>query len=136
MDALSRLLWGWDARLHAPDQFGRVFVVTGANSGLGAEAALRLAERRATVVMGVRSLADGARAAEAIRARVAGAKLLVAHVDVASFTSVRAFASRVDASFPGGVHALINNAGVLNPPGRPAVTDDGLEVRTFGGGGG
>lgn len=60
--------------------------MTGANSGLGAETALRLAERRATVVMGCRSLADGARAAEAIRARVAGAKLLVAHVDVASFT--------------------------------------------------
>lgn len=66
MDIVTRLLWGWDARAHAPDQLGRVFVVTGANSGIGFEVALRLAERRATVVMGARDLAAGKRCARGV----------------------------------------------------------------------
>lgn len=122
MDTVMRLLWGWDPRIHAPDQFGKTCVVTGANSGLGFETALRLAERRATVLMAVRNLEGGNRAAETIRHRVHGAKLLVWHVDMGSFRSIWAFASRVRASFPGGVHALINNAGMLNPRGHIEVT--------------
>jgi NAD(P)-dependent dehydrogenase (short-subunit alcohol dehydrogenase family) len=74
------------------------------------------------------------RAAESIRYRVPGAKLLVWHADVGSFRSVRAFADRVDASFPGGIDVLVNNAGVLNPPGGSHVTEDGIEVRVCGGG--
>ncbi|KAI8468566.1 MAG: hypothetical protein J3K34DRAFT_522853 [Monoraphidium minutum] len=130
MDVATRLLWGWDARVHAPDQLGKVFVITGANSGIGFEAALRLAERNATVVMGVRNLDAGNRAAEAIRHRAPGAKVLVLHVNMASFRSIRAFASRVSASFPRGISCLVNNAGVLNPPVSPlaAVSEDGFEV--------
>lgn len=46
-------------------------------------------------------------------------------------SSVRAFADRVASSFPGGIHCLVNNAGVLNPPtGRHPLTDDGIEVGT------
>ncbi|KIY95843.1 Retinol dehydrogenase 13 [Monoraphidium neglectum] len=130
MDIVTRLLWGWDARIHAPDQLGKVFVVTGANSGLGYETTLRLAERNALVVMAVRNTESGNRAAEAIRYQVRGAKLLVWHVNMASFRSVRAFASRVAASFPSGIHGLVNNAGVLNAPvsGAAATSENGIEV--------
>jgi hypothetical protein len=54
----------WDRTADAPatpPPRRQVVVVTGASSGLGYEAALRLAERRATVVMGVRSLEAGRR---------------------------------------------------------------------------
>ena len=40
-----------------PDQQGRTFVVTGANSGLGKEAAARLAGAGAHVVMAGRTVA-------------------------------------------------------------------------------
>lgn len=53
--------------------------------------------------------------------------------------SIRAFASRVAPTFQGGIHTLINNAGVLNPPTKGShITEDGIEVcvvRGFGGGG-
>jgi len=39
----------------------QVVVIMGANSGIGYEAALRLAELRATVVLGVRNLGEGSR---------------------------------------------------------------------------
>jgi NAD(P)-dependent dehydrogenase (short-subunit alcohol dehydrogenase family) len=51
-----------------PGQAGRLFVVKGANSGLGREAARRLAGAGAHVVLAVRTLAKGEQAREAILA--------------------------------------------------------------------
>ena len=50
-------------REQIPDQSGRTFVVTGGNSGIGFEAALALAEKKAHVVLACRSLE---RASEAV----------------------------------------------------------------------
>ncbi|MFC8943732.1 SDR family NAD(P)-dependent oxidoreductase, partial [Streptomyces griseoincarnatus] len=51
-----------------PDQKGRVAVVTGANTGLGFETARALAEHGATVVLAVRDVEKGKKAA----ARISG----------------------------------------------------------------
>ena len=58
-----------------PDQTGRTFMVTGANSGLGLETTRALAAHGARVVMAVRSEAKGRAAATAITATVPGADL-------------------------------------------------------------
>jgi NAD(P)-dependent dehydrogenase (short-subunit alcohol dehydrogenase family) len=104
-----------------PDQTGRTAIVTGANSGLGAAITRELARAGATVIMAVRNVEKGARAAEHVRDRVPEATLEVRPLDLADLTSVRAFAETVGEP----VDLLINNAGVMAPPRRE--TKDGFE---------
>ncbi len=66
------------------DLFGKTYLVTGASSGLGQEAARMLASRRAKIVMAVRSREKGEAAAAAIRQSVPAADLDVRLVDLAS----------------------------------------------------
>ena len=106
-----------------PDQAGKLVVVTGANSGTGKEAARRLAEAGAHVVMAVRTIAKGEQAREEILARHPGAALEVRRIDLADLASVGEFADGLIADgVP--VDVLINNAGVMAPPTRMSTADD------------
>ena len=99
-----------------PDQTGRTFVVTGANSGLGLETTRALAGAGGHVVMAVRDTAKGESAARSVEGSTE-----VAQLDLADLTSVRAFAAAWDRP----VDALVNNAGIMMvPQGRTA---DGFE---------
>jgi NAD(P)-dependent dehydrogenase (short-subunit alcohol dehydrogenase family) len=110
-----------------PDQSGRRFIVTGANSGTGKEATKRIAAAGGTVIMAVRSLERGAAAREEILREVPGADLVVRHLDLAELSSVHAFAQTVlDDGHP--LHVLLNNAGVMAPPKR-LETKDGFELQ-------
>ncbi|MFJ9706305.1 SDR family NAD(P)-dependent oxidoreductase [Streptomyces sp. NPDC101234] len=104
-----------------PDQTGRVVVVTGANTGLGFETARILAERGASVVMAVRDVVKGNRAA----ARIEG-DTTVQDLDLSSLASVRAAADTLHANLP-KIDLLINNAGVVYPPKQ--ITQDGFELQ-------
>jgi NAD(P)-dependent dehydrogenase (short-subunit alcohol dehydrogenase family) len=104
-----------------PDQTGRVAVVTGANTGLGYETARVLAERGATVVLAVRDVEKGQRAA----ARITG-DVTVRELDLASLESIRAAAADLHATHP-RIDLLINNAGVMYPPKQ--TTRDGFELQ-------
>jgi NAD(P)-dependent dehydrogenase (short-subunit alcohol dehydrogenase family) len=99
-------------------------VITGGNSGIGLQAARALAERGASVVIACRNPARGESAAERIRARIAGARVEVAELDLATMSSVRAFG----AAWQGPLDLLINNAGVMAPP-RRVHTQDGYELQ-------
>ena len=112
-----------------PDQTGRVAIVTGANSGIGAEAAVALAAKGAHVVLAVRSLERGQAVQERIARRLPAATAVVEQVDMADLTSIRAFAGRMAEHLP-QVDVLLNNAGLGMQPER-AVTADGFE-RQFG----
>jgi NAD(P)-dependent dehydrogenase (short-subunit alcohol dehydrogenase family) len=99
-----------------PDQSGRVFVVTGANSGIGLEASKALARKGARVVMACRNLEK----AEVARVEI-GDGAEVRELDLGSLASVRAFASE----WEGRIDVLVNNAGVMAVPF--ARTADGFE---------
>lgn len=106
----------WSAR-DMPDQGGRRFIITGANSGLGASMARALAGAGATVTLACRNLDK----AEAVATDI-GAAATVTHLDLADLSSVREFADTVDE-----VDVLINNAGVLALPLRRTI--DGFEMQ-------
>jgi NAD(P)-dependent dehydrogenase (short-subunit alcohol dehydrogenase family) len=92
-------------------QVGRVFVVTGANSGLGLETARALGSRGASVIMTARDMDKGEAAVEALRAEQPDSRFELRHLDLADLDSVRKFAAGIER-----VDVLINNAGVMMPP--------------------
>ncbi|MDK1119293.1 MAG: oxidoreductase [Anaerolineae bacterium] len=104
-----------------PDLTGKVAIVTGANSGIGYEAALALAKKGAHVVLASRSIAK----AEAAQHGLSGSSE-VAQLDLASLASVRAFAKSFKAKH-NKLDILINNAGVMAIPKRQ--TEDGFEMQ-------
>ncbi len=110
-----------------PDQSGRRFVVTGANSGTGREAARRLAAAGAEVVLAVRSLEKGEDARASILRESPRASLEVRRVDLADLESVRELAESLLADGR-PLHALVNNAGVMAPR-RRLETADGFELQ-------
>jgi NAD(P)-dependent dehydrogenase (short-subunit alcohol dehydrogenase family) len=116
----------WTAS-NIPSQQGRRVLITGANSGIGWEAALELARRGAEIILPARTEAKADDAIARIRAQVPGAKLVPEILDLADLKSVHAFASRVATGFPGqSLDLLINNAGVMAIPKRE-LTVDGYE---------
>ncbi|SMC63471.1 NAD(P)-dependent dehydrogenase, short-chain alcohol dehydrogenase family [Kibdelosporangium aridum] len=109
-----------------PNQDGRTAVITGANTGIGFEAAKVLAARGATVVLGVRDTAKGSAAAAQIVAASPGADVRVQRLDLTSLDSIRAAADAIRADFA-SIDLLINNAGVMYTPKQ--TTADGFELQ-------
>jgi NAD(P)-dependent dehydrogenase (short-subunit alcohol dehydrogenase family) len=99
-----------------PSLAGRVVVVTGASSGIGAATARALAEAGAKVVLAVRDPAKGTQIA-----RTMTGVTEVRPLDLENLASVRAFA----AEWTGTIDILINNAGIMLVP--EARTADGFE---------
>ncbi len=110
----------------APDLEGKVMVVTGANSGIGFEAAQALAGARARVILACRNAAFADAAIAKIRAVHSEALLEFAELDLASMASVRSFAAAFTARHE-RLDVLINNAGVMALPYRK--TSDGFEMQ-------
>lgn len=110
-----------------PSQIGRRVLITGANSGIGFEAALALAQKGAEIILPARTQAKASDAVARIRQQVPNATLYPEILDLASQSSVRSFAQRTIERFPGqSLDLLINNAGVMALPKREE-TEDGFE---------
>ena len=108
-----------------PNLSGKTAVVTGANSGLGYETSLALAQKGARVVMACRNLTKGQQAAEQIRQIAPEAELVLRSLDLADLASVRAFSKTVQAEYA-ELDLLINNAGVMECRGDgAALSPDG-----------
>ena len=109
-----------------PDQQGRTAVVTGANTGIGFEAAAVLAQRGAITVLACRDTGKAERAAARLSAAAPQATVSVVSLDLASLDSVRAAAEQIRASHE-RLDLLINNAGLMMPP--HGTTADGFELQ-------
>lgn len=81
-------------------------LITGASTGIGRATALRLAASGWTVLAGVRKTADG----EELRA-AGGERVLPVELDVTDAAQIAQAAERVSETVPGGLDALVNNAG-------------------------
>ena len=107
----------WQARQLA-EQTGRTFVITGANSGIGLEAARDLVGRGGHVVLAVRDVAAGEKAKAQITAGAKGTAE-VRRLDLADLDSVATFATSLTDSLDDDgrlLNALVCNAGVMGGP--------------------
>ncbi|MEE6209182.1 oxidoreductase [Salarchaeum sp. III] len=107
-------------------QAGTTVVVTGANSGIGFEAASAFAAAGAHVVMACRSTDRGRDAKREIESEYPGASLTLRELDLADLDSVREFADWYRAEYD-ALHVLANNAGVMAIP--RSETADGFETQ-------
>jgi len=108
------------------EQKGRIFIITGANTGLGYENTLSLAKKGAKVIMACRSLNKANAAKDSIKAEVPNADVEVMEIDLSSLNSVRNFAKAFQSKYD-RLDVLINNAGVMMPP--YTKTEDGFELQ-------
>ena len=115
----------WTADAMA-DQAGRLALVTGANTGIGYEAALQLARKGAQVLLGCRDEQRAKQAIERIQAEAPSGSVEWLPLDLADLASVAAAAAQLRAAHQ-PLDLLICNAGVMVPPAGRTV--DGFELQ-------
>ena len=105
------------------DLAGRVCLVSGANSGIGLQTSLALAERGATVWMLCRDPERGRQAAREVRRRSGSRRVHLGLLDISDLDAVRRFARGLDTP---RVDVLVHNAGVL--PDARLLSPQGHEI--------
>jgi NAD(P)-dependent dehydrogenase (short-subunit alcohol dehydrogenase family) len=106
-----------------PDQSGSTVVITGANTGLGYEAARALSARGARVLIACRSQRKALDAIKKIESQNGPVDLSYVPLDLGDLASIRQCAEQLQSEKR--IDVLINNAGVMVPPYE--LTKDGFE---------
>ncbi|MEV8526265.1 SDR family NAD(P)-dependent oxidoreductase [Streptomyces sp. NPDC052000] len=104
-------------------------LITGATAGIGFEAARRLAQHGATILVHGRTIEEARAAADALVATTAGVEgtqLCPIAADFTRLDEVEAMARRVIETHP-HLDVLVNNAGMAAPE-RHTITADGNEI--------
>ncbi len=112
-----------DSRLLKKDLSGRVYIVTGANSGTGLATSEQLVRQGAHVVGACRRVNAGEEAFAGFKRLPGTAEIM--KLDLASLDSVRRFAEAFLARHE-RLDALVNNAGLVTAEGR---SEDGYEIQ-------
>jgi len=103
----------------------KVIIITGANTGLGFEAAKHFARiNAAKIILAVRNMKKGNEARDKIQAETGFNNIVVRELDLSSFDSVKSFVDGIQKSEE-RLDILISNAAVAN--GVRNVTKDGWE---------
>lgn len=116
---------GWDPHELDKDLSGKVFLVTGANSGLGKSTATTLARKGGKVYMLCRNQERGEEARKEIIKETGNEDVHLEVVDISLQSSIRSFAKRFEDSGE-RCDVLINNAGVLLS--ERSETSEGIET--------
>lgn len=110
----------------------KTILLTGGNSGIGFQAALRLANEGHTLVIPCRTLEKSIRAVKTLESLVAGAKCIPAECDLADLTSISAFAKDLPSLIGTGtkLDTVCFNAGLARDAGAKDITRtiDGFEL--------
>ncbi|KAH9906159.1 hypothetical protein F4778DRAFT_634622 [Xylariomycetidae sp. FL2044] len=112
-----------------PDLHGKVYLITGANTGLGKELAQMLYAKHAKVYIAARSEEKALRAIDSIKeaAPQSSGDLAFIHLDLADLSTIKASAQKFIEKDE-RLHVLFNNAGVMKPaPG--SKTAQGYELQ-------
>ncbi|KAG9604327.1 hypothetical protein KCU77_g750, partial [Aureobasidium melanogenum] len=113
--------------LDIPDLSDKVILITGGNSGLGAESCLQLAKHNpAEIFLGARSTVKADSAIATIKKTVPGAKIRVLEMDLTDLASLKKAADTFLAA-SSRLDLLMNNAGIMACPA--GVTKDGIEIQ-------
>jgi dehydrogenase/reductase SDR family protein 13 len=108
----------------AIDLANKLFIVTGANTGIGKVTAKELARAGAQVILACRSRDKTAAVIDEIQRETGNSRLEYVALDLGDLASVRACAEAIAArNVP--IHGLINNAGLA---GKRGQTKDGFEL--------
>jgi NAD(P)-dependent dehydrogenase (short-subunit alcohol dehydrogenase family) len=102
----------------------KIYLITGANSGIGKETARAIAKMGATVVMACRNLQKAQAVCDDINAETGLNNVSVIEVDVSSQESIRNMALAFGKKF-NKLDVLINNAGFIAE--KKELTEDGFE---------
>lgn len=105
---------------------GKVVVITGANSGIGKETAIDLAQCGGKIYIACRDVKRGEDALKDIKERSGSDKVYLLQLDLSSMESIRQFSKKFH-ELESQLHILINNAGVMACP--KALTKDGFEIQ-------
>jgi retinol dehydrogenase-13 len=113
-----------DEQTRSKDLTGKVYIVTGANSGVGLETTRQIIKQGGHVVMGCRRV----EAAEEVATDFAGlpGSHDIIRLDLADLDSVRAFAEAFQQKYD-RLDGLDGNAGMVNMAGELVRTKDGFE---------
>ena len=130
---LTKWYTGGRANTAERNMHGRVVLITGGTSGIGASTAYELARRGAQVVLLTRLPPTDAFLVEYIddlRARSGNQMIYAEQVDLADLYSVRQFATRwIDNAPPRRLDMIVLCAATMVPPGGKRVeTEEGVEV--------
>ena len=104
----------------------RIFLITGANSGLGYETSKFLLGKGATVIMCCRDLLKGERAKEKLLKFNHSGKIELAELDLADLENIEKLANFIKDKFS-FIDVLINNAGIMAPP--KTLSKQGFEIQ-------
>ncbi len=107
-----------------PDLTGKVIIVTGANSGIGLEAAKAFAQKGAQTILACRSMDRAQPALSEIQVEIPNAPAEIMQLDLASLASVHQFVDEFKGKYD-RLDVLVNNAGIMMVP--YGTTEDGFE---------
>lgn len=121
--------WRWDIS-DIGSQKNKTFFITGANSGIGFEAAKVLAAHDGQILLACRDEVKAKKAIDEIKSKSPKADLTFVKLDLNDFGSVRKVKEQLTKLGITKIDVLINNAGIMALPKRE-LTKDGFE-KQFG----
>ncbi len=104
---------------------GKNIIITGGTSGIGKEAAISLAGKKACIILPSRNMEKAERVKKQIIDKTGNKEVHIMKCDLASFDSIRSFADEFKKRFD-RLHVLVNNAGIWEIMKRESA--DGIEL--------